>query len=233
MKGLTKIGFWITAGWVTVFVALAIWNGADTLAMDPNEWGDFLAGFSAPLALIWLVIGFFLQGKELHLNTEALKLQQEELRRQVEETARLAQNSDRQAKAAETMALLAKAEREAKPRLLVEDVKEGDTRLRSGTKSPFHTVHLMNVGADARAVKIYDHSAKPVHEIQISAPRDLWLAGKVASLTIIGEPTFPFDVTLEYLDKIDGTSGFMFLRFSEKGVLVDEAKAASTSKGAD
>ncbi len=72
--------------------------------MTPNEWGDFLAGGTAPLALLWLVIGYFQHGEGLSLNTEALKTQQEELRRQVEETASLAKNSERQAKAAEKLA---------------------------------------------------------------------------------------------------------------------------------
>ena len=49
--------------------------------MTLNEWGDFLAGTTAPLALFWLVIGYFQHGEELRLNTEALNAQKEELRR--------------------------------------------------------------------------------------------------------------------------------------------------------
>lgn len=44
-----------------------------------NEFGDFLAGSFAPLAFYWLVLGYYLQGKGIQQNTEALKLQQVEL----------------------------------------------------------------------------------------------------------------------------------------------------------
>ena len=55
--------------------------------MEPNEVGDVLAGFAGPLAFIWLVHGYFLQGVairqqgyELQQNTDALKLQADQLR---------------------------------------------------------------------------------------------------------------------------------------------------------
>ena len=92
--------------------------------MTLNEWGDFLAGTTAPLALFWLVIGYFQHGEELRLNTEALNAQKEELRRQVQETATLAENSERQAQEAERLAQITQAgidreaareAREAKP----------------------------------------------------------------------------------------------------------------------
>lgn len=79
--------------------------------MTLNAWGDFLAGVSAPLALLWLVIGYFEHGEELRLNTRALEAQQEELRRQVEETATLAQNAERQAQATEGLVQLTKDDR--------------------------------------------------------------------------------------------------------------------------
>ncbi|MDA0698045.1 MAG: hypothetical protein O2793_16815 [Proteobacteria bacterium] len=44
-----------------------------------NEKGDFLAGVFSPLAFLWLVFGYFQQGQELKLNTQALKMQADEL----------------------------------------------------------------------------------------------------------------------------------------------------------
>lgn len=41
-----------------------------------NEIGDFLAGFCAPLAFLWLVIGYF-------QNSQTIKLQSEELKHSV------------------------------------------------------------------------------------------------------------------------------------------------------
>ena len=72
--------------------------------MSPNEWGDFFAGVSAPIALLWLVIGYFQHGEELKLNTEALRLQQKELKQQVRETRNLVRVADRQANVVERQA---------------------------------------------------------------------------------------------------------------------------------
>ncbi|MFC0179030.1 hypothetical protein [Thorsellia kenyensis] len=48
--------------------------------MTLNELGDFLAGAFSPLAFLWLVIGYMMQGKELKLNRQMLELQAEELK---------------------------------------------------------------------------------------------------------------------------------------------------------
>ncbi len=50
-----------------------------------NEIGDFLAGLFGPLAIFWLVLGFFQQGDELRNSVETLKLQADELRNSVEQ----------------------------------------------------------------------------------------------------------------------------------------------------
>ena len=50
-----------------------------------NEIGDFLAGLFGPLAIFWLVLGFFQQGDELRNSVETLKLQADELKNSVEQ----------------------------------------------------------------------------------------------------------------------------------------------------
>ena len=63
------IGMIGTFSWVLVLgfilFCLADISWAKMKAMDPNEWGDFLAGFFAPLAFFWFVIAFLQQGAEL------------------------------------------------------------------------------------------------------------------------------------------------------------------------
>lgn len=53
--------------------------------LPANDLGSFLEGAFAPLAFLWLVIGYFLQQKELQQNTRALLAQAEEIHRTAEQ----------------------------------------------------------------------------------------------------------------------------------------------------
>jgi hypothetical protein len=64
------------------YYAIAHWT--DLAALPANSLGDFAAGVVAPLAFLWLVVGYFQQGEELRQNTAALHLQAEELKGQKE-----------------------------------------------------------------------------------------------------------------------------------------------------
>lgn len=60
---------WLGGGvvYLTVFVGWAFWReGAETI-------GGFFEGFFAPLAFLWLVVGLFIQQKELSRNREELR----------------------------------------------------------------------------------------------------------------------------------------------------------------
>ena len=48
--------------------------------MPPNHLGDLLAGVAGPIAIFWLILGFFQQGIELRENSRALDLQARELK---------------------------------------------------------------------------------------------------------------------------------------------------------
>jgi hypothetical protein len=79
----------ISAAWLAVMVYAAMRDPSTTQALKPHEWGDFFAGFFAPLAFLWLVLGYLQQGDELQLSTKALQLQAEELRNSVEQQREL------------------------------------------------------------------------------------------------------------------------------------------------
>ena len=57
--------------------------------LAPNEWGDFLAGTVGPVALLWVVLSFWLQSDELKNSVEALNLQARELQKSVEQQAEM------------------------------------------------------------------------------------------------------------------------------------------------
>ena len=83
---LSKFGLVIT---VVYFAALlvgipiaAYYTLIEMNQLKLNELGDFLAGAFGPLAIFWLVLGFFQQGHELRLQVQELALsveQQKEL----------------------------------------------------------------------------------------------------------------------------------------------------------
>jgi len=81
------LGLGLTALWLFLgirYVELGI--GWDRFAAQPADaLGSFLEGAFAPLAFLWLVIGFFLQQKELAGNNEAIRLQYVEMRRSAEQ----------------------------------------------------------------------------------------------------------------------------------------------------
>ena len=107
--------------------------------LTPNAMGDFLAGWFAPPAVFWLIIGYFLQQAEL-------RHQIEELRHQVEATQDLA-----------AMARL-QAERD-KAR-----VQPLFTGLPGGSYRDTMTPKIRNWGAKALNVVIRDEAEKVVQE---------------------------------------------------------------------
>jgi len=82
MKKIEIIGVMLTIFWVALAIFLIFIKWDNTLTL--NEWGDFLAGATAPLAFLWLIVGYMLQRKELQNNTEALLYQRDEMAKQVE-----------------------------------------------------------------------------------------------------------------------------------------------------
>jgi len=92
-----KFGWVFTAFWILFWATFLCLDWINASKMAFNEWGDFFAGVSAPLAFLWLVIGYFQQGEELGQNTKALEQQEKALQLQVDE---LKQSVEQQNKSA-------------------------------------------------------------------------------------------------------------------------------------
>jgi hypothetical protein len=67
--GLTFV--WLGPGYGYVELSVG-WDQFRHLSVD--QVGNFLEGAFAPLAFLWLVIGYFLQQRELAQNTEVLRM---------------------------------------------------------------------------------------------------------------------------------------------------------------
>ena len=171
--------------------------------MTLNEWGDFLAGVAAPVALLWVVIGYFQHGEEIHLNTKVLELQKEELRRQVKETATLARNAERQAKASEHLVQLSKTDQERDT--LREALAARPEFVGAGGGSSTNQIHttILNRGGEVKDITL--HYEGP-HEYRFSPP-GIWERAKDVKLTFVKRPhgaplQYPFAFSLECTDRL-------------------------------
>ena len=150
-KGLFWLGLILTACWFVVG-ALVIAFLSDLSAWPkPNDWGDIFAGFSAPVAFLWLVLGFLQQGHELRLSTQALRLQVAELNASVEQQRELVEVTRQQ-----VLATLSEQERKkvldeaaTQPRFVV---KPGGSASNAG--STIYDFELVNEGETVTNVSL-------------------------------------------------------------------------------
>ncbi len=64
--------FWLTVG---LGYAWGFFGWSNFWCLKPNELGDFFAGLSAPLAFLWLVLGYMQQGEEIKETRVEIKRQ--------------------------------------------------------------------------------------------------------------------------------------------------------------
>lgn len=79
--GLVLTALWLGAG---LFYTAATMGWSGFLRLPLGELGDFLDGAFAPLAFLWLVLGLFLQQRELATNNRAIQRQFEIMQRTAE-----------------------------------------------------------------------------------------------------------------------------------------------------
>ena len=217
MNYLTIFGILISVIWVMAFLCIVLFNLDDVYSMNLNEWGDFFAGGSAPLALLWLVIGYFQHGKELRLNTRVLETQQEELRHQVEETAQLAKNSERQAEATERLVQITKKDLEREQWLEARNAKPEFVGNGSDFSVDKLIIYFRNRGGEARNVEVYyegDHllSFLPIKILESNARGQLVIRENNSPFT------FPIRFQINCTDLLDNSHTMEF-EYSESNSL--------------
>lgn len=154
---LSLFAWLITFAWVAAVSVYAGSRWAILARGDPNFVGDFLAGATAPLAFFWLIVGYFQQGMELRQNSHALLIQAHQLSLQVAETRALVKESATQAKAASDMLQLELKRSEEARRTAVLGAQPRWEADANQFSNEAQEIHLLNVGADAAAIRIVHH----------------------------------------------------------------------------
>jgi hypothetical protein len=80
--GMSLTAFWLSIG---LFYITGVIGVGRFVTQPADTMGGFLEGAFAPLAFLWLVVGFFLQQKELNQNTHAIRRQYDVMRKTAEQ----------------------------------------------------------------------------------------------------------------------------------------------------
>jgi hypothetical protein len=198
MKHRTLVGTLLSLIWLGLFVWAIVEKREAVSILKLNEWGDFFAGFAAPLALLWLVLGYLQQGEELEQNTAALLGQRDEFQRQVAETQNLVEASKRQAKASEELLAASKAELDEQKRLATaQSLMELRHQGTHGTAETNLTLSLKNTGAPGRSLVV---QVSPIHRVHL-ANAEFVDTGTSLDLSIFGPIIFPVQIHFRYSNR--------------------------------
>ena len=158
-RALSLIGILVTGAYLFGLAFLFQDRTAELFAMPPNNIGDFLAGVFGPLAILWLILGFFQQGIELRQNTRALELQAEELRNSVEQQKQLVDVSRKQVEA--ELEVIHYEREKQKTALRPSFIFHGVGASYNGVSSAVYRSRIKNLGNNATDVQFsYDPPMK-------------------------------------------------------------------------
>ena len=93
-----RFGVALTLIYLVVLGIVVACNWQAFVSLQPNAWGDFLAGSLGLLALFWLILGYFQQGGELRNSVKALEQQSKELSATVEQQRELVKSNEEAAR---------------------------------------------------------------------------------------------------------------------------------------
>lgn len=209
-KTLSVIGVLFTLAYLLGIAVFFEGRLGEMRDMAPNNVGDFLAGVFGPVAILWLILGYFQQGVELKQNTRALELQAEELRNSVQQQNELVEVTRKQVDA-ELQALHAEQQRQremAQPKFVFHGaggiISGGDATYTSTAKNLGNTATDVTISADA---ELRSHSFGKIFSWSRNEERRFeW-----AYLTALAEE--PMLLTVAYIDA-SGAPGVQLFRIA-------------------
>ncbi|BGD82920.1 TPA: hypothetical protein ACQSRC_004423 [Pseudomonas aeruginosa] len=201
---LALLGIGLTIAYA-VFIYLIFGNPIPALKeMELNSVGDFLAGVFGPVAILWLVLGFFQQGLELRQNNEALKMQADELRNSVEQQTAMAKSQ---------ALVLMHNERASEPLLVL---SAGEDLYDPEDDEHFRPLRLTNTGEYCERL-----------DVSVEGQNHVWsfatlLSGESVSFSasLVGHPIDRrLAVSVRYITKLGlpGVQEFTYIEFSRDG----------------
>lgn len=118
-----------TSIYLSSVIVMVGWRMPEFSSLPLNELGDFLAGVFGPLAVFWLVLGYYQQGKELRISSQALLAQCVELANSAEQQRLALEVSRSQMELAQEKHIveLLELEESIRPRSSVGYVNSGST----------------------------------------------------------------------------------------------------------
>jgi len=161
---------------------------------DLAEAGTFFGGIFGPVALIWLIIGYFRQNQEIIKTSEALETQEVQLSNVIKQ---LSASADALATSANAQLSLAKHE-------TIKSLKATGPYIRVFGSAQFdkkyqHTFHLINEGLDMSMVDV-----ECLSEGLDVIKRDIgyWATGESNSITVCPDDgdliSFPYYLMFDY-----------------------------------
>lgn len=148
-------GVIISIVWLAFCVWLIYIRWTSVKIMPLNEYGDFMAGVFAPLAFLWLVLGYLQQGEELKLSTDALHLQAKELANSVRQQESLVKVTQEQVEAAKEAVAQAELQRKIEVLPMFGFKQLGASR---HDEKHYYAIALSNTGATVSGVFVEYHS---------------------------------------------------------------------------
>jgi hypothetical protein len=179
-------GIWIALVLVYVFL-----NLEELGKMPPNAWGDFFAGVSAPLAFLWLVVGYFQQGEELRFQAEQLRLQ-------VEESKNLVQQATRQAEASAALLEVEREKHQEEMRRGLVAAQPNFQIVHQSTTGNTKVLQVRNIGAIAPEFRVTAGRGL----LKVYTPAKGVASGETIQIdcTIDGRFPWEFEAQLDYAD---------------------------------
>jgi hypothetical protein len=189
---LRRVGLIITLGYLLAACVYTVIEWHQVKSLAPDELATFLAGVFAPLAFLWVVLGYHQQGDELRYSADALYLQGEELRNSVEQQRELVLVSRAQleAEVAARKDILEEAQRAAEPRLRLHS-----TGLAATPRGANYMYDLVNLGPTCTDVIMTKPGALGQRVNQLGPAQRMVLELEVMT----GQPVEPLIIEVSFI----------------------------------